>query len=83
MTTRTDYPFNAWMLTTAAKPREVTVDRAHRHASGEYVVLQDGRYVTRGRLSESKQACIDAGLADVAKKQAALDKRRATLEKAK
>lgn len=82
MTTRTDYPFNAWMLTTAAKPREVTVDRAHRHAR-EYVVLQDGRYVKRGRLSESRQACIDAGLADVAKKQAALDKRRATLEKAK
>ena len=82
MTTRTDYPFNAWMLTAAAKPKEVTVDRAHRYVSA-YVVLQDGRYVKRGRLSESRQACIDAGLADVAKKQAALDKRRATLEKAK
>lgn len=90
-TTRTDYPFKAWMLTPSFKPAELTIEGLRIYYNSEkWYVSDSGKEFHRDSLFDTKAACIVEGerrlseqQARLTKQQSTLDKRRATLEKAK
>lgn len=89
MTSRTDYPFKAWILTPAYKPKEITF--TSRYYCGGYIKREDtGGAVNRDEAFDTREECIAYGFrrldeadARLEKQKAANAKKRATLEKSK
>lgn len=88
MTTRTDYPFTAWMLTPGYRPKEVTITESY-WMSG-YLKRDTGSCIRRENLFDTRAECVTDGFrrleeaeARIEKQKASNAKRRATLEKAK
>lgn len=83
------YPYAAWALTPGFKPKAINLIKCYGATWDKYDVSSTGKIYLVDHVYETQDAAIRAGLdkcdaqqADLHARQARLDKRRATLEKA-
>ncbi len=81
--TTTTFPYAAWVLMPSFKPVEVTFVGFYYESPlyGSWHETDDGRSYHTGKIHQSKAAAIAWGLADLAKQQAAIDKKQQNLNK--
>ena len=92
MTAETNFPYTAWKLTPSFKPAEVVIKSAYRAwGPGEatHLISDSGRYYLVGEIYATRDDAIADGRArltqqeaDIAKKVANIEKKRAALDKA-
>lgn len=89
--TKRQYPRQAWVLQPSFKPKEVTVTKPYStwNKSEEWDVTEGGKSYHKDSLFPSMSVAITNGRdlvekqrADIAKRQATLEKRIAALDKA-
>ena len=76
------FPYTGWVLMPSFKPAEVILVEQHMEWTGNiWVRAESGTLYKQGKVFGSKEDAIQYGFEDLAKQQAALDKKQANIHK--
>ncbi|MBO9679512.1 MAG: hypothetical protein J7556_14820 [Acidovorax sp.] len=79
----TNFPYTAWVLMPSFKPVQITLERISNGSTSydEWHKAESGKFYHTDKIHPTKAAAIAWGLADLAKQQAAINKKQENLNK--